>query len=88
MKSKDIIAELGAKMILKQFELIGVPMTIEQLQGIETWYWDYTLTDEQATEWREWCVKETKKATKWRIERVQKELSFFFLNYELRIKND
>ena len=84
----DKIKDLGEKLILKQFEIIGQPMVIERLQTMPNWYWEYTFTTEQSEQWREWCRKEVKKVTKWKAEKVNKELSFFFLNYELKVQDN
>ncbi len=73
--------------INKQMEIAWYDVKFEDLKG--TWYSDYTITQEQEKEYREWLKSFLKPfTTKYRLE---KEIWWFILNYWLRqhsISND
>ena len=56
--TKDNIVE---HMINKQLEYVG--KTIEEVREDPNWFTNNTLTKEQYTEWREYCLKLMKKHT-------------------------
>ena len=59
-KNKDeIIVET---MINKMFEIAGHNVTFEDIKGrTDNWYQQWTMTEEQNQEWREWGIKYLKK---------------------------
>ena len=76
----------GEIMILKQFEIIGVEIAIEQLKG--DWFNKYTMTSEQHEQWRLFCLELIRKKLKINKLRAQKEFTWFNLNYGLKIQDE
>ena len=84
-KSKDeIIVEA---MINKMFELAGHQVTFEDIKGrTDNWYQQWTMTEEQNKEWREWGISYLKKQKRLYKAYAEKQMAWFDLMYGLKIK--
>ena len=72
------------EIILKQFDIIWVEITFEELQKDQDWLKKYEYTEELNEEWLKWLRKKIKWYTlSWRLE---KEVQWFNLDYWLKIK--
>ena len=84
-KSKDdIIVET---MLNKMFEIAGHSITFEDIKGrTDNWYQQWTMTEEQNKEWREWGVKYLKKQKRLYKAYAEKQMAWFDLMYGLKLK--
>jgi hypothetical protein len=83
-KDKDqIIVET---MINKMFEIAGHSVTYEDIKDRkDNWYQQWTMTEEQNKEWREWGLKYLKKQKGLYKYYAEKQMAFFDLMYGLKI---
>jgi len=80
----DIIVET---LINKMFEIAGHQVTYEDISGrTDNWYQQWTMTEEQNKEWREWGVKYLKKEQRLYKAYADRQMAMFDLNYGLKIK--
>ena len=86
-KSKDdIIVE---ELINKMFEIAGHSVTFEDIKGRkDNWYQEWTMTEEQNKEWREWGVKYLRKKKGLYKSYADRNMAMFDLMYGLRIQQD
>ena len=84
MKDKNqIVVET---MINKMFEIAGHSVTYNDIvDRTDNWYQQWTMTEEQNKEWREWGVKFLKSK---KFLRPGTEMAMFDLNYGLKIQDD
>jgi len=81
----DIIVET---LINKMFEIAGHPVTFEDISGrTDNWYQQWTMTEEQNKEWREWGAKYIKKEKRLYKAYAERQMAMFDLNYGLKINN-
>ena len=81
----DIIVE---RLINKMFEIAGHPVTFEDISGrTDNWYQQWTMTEEQNKEWREWGAKYLKKEKRLLKSYADRQMAMFDLNYGLKINN-
>jgi hypothetical protein len=74
---------------LIQKELDYVGKTIEEIKNDPEWYRNYTLTEEQHKEWKEYSMKTIKKVLKTTKLRTESEFAWLDLMYGLRVlQND
>jgi hypothetical protein len=72
----------------KMFEISGHPLRYEDVQGrTDNWYQQYTMTEEQNREWRDWCIKHLKKVRKWNKHLAEREMAMLDLYIGLKIEN-
>ena len=85
-KSKnDIIVET---LINKMFEISGHSVKYEDIKDRkDNWYQQYTMTEQQNKEWREWGISFLKKQGGVLKARADKEMAFFDLMYGLKIND-
>jgi hypothetical protein len=84
-KSKDeIIVET---MINKMFEIAGHNVTFEDIKGrTDNWYQQWTMTESQNKEWREWGTKYLKKQKHLVKYYAERQMAMFDLNYGLKLE--
>ena len=73
-------------MILKQFDIIGVEMTMEKLLTVDEFYRKYSMTEKQEKEWETYCLHIFAKKFRYPKKWAHKEYSMLNLNYGLTIK--
>ena len=82
----DIIVET---MINKMFEIAGHSVTYDDIAGRQdNWYQQWTMTEEQNKEWREWGKSFLKKKKRWNKYLVDREIAMFDLMYGLKIEQN
>jgi len=86
-KSKDeIIVEA---IINKMFEIAGHQVTFEDIKGrTDNWYQQWTMTEEQNKEWREWGIKYLKKSKHLAKYYAERQMAMFDLNYGLKLETN
>ena len=86
-KSKDeIIVET---MLNKMFEIAGHSVTFEDIKGrTDNWYQQWTMTEEQNKEWREWGTKYLKKQKHLVKYYAERQMAMFDLNYGLKLETN
>lgn len=78
----DIIVET---LINKMFEVAGHNVTFEDIKGrTDNWYQQWTMTEEQNQEWREWGIKYLKKQKGLVKHFAEREMAMFDLMYGLK----
>jgi len=75
-------------LIDKMFEIAGYDIGYKDIVGRkDDWFSQYTMTEDQCTEWINWCVGYLYRKRIFRSKDVaQKEMSWFNLAYGLKIK--
>ena len=84
-KNKDeVIVET---MINKMFEIAGHNVTYNDIKDRkDDWYAQWTMTEEQNKEWREWGTDYLKKSKHLYRHFAERQMAMFNLNYGLKIK--
>jgi hypothetical protein len=85
MKQKANVAE---DLINQMFIIAGHPeVSYNDILGREdAWYTEWTMTEAQRDEWKEWCFNYLKKNKKaWTKRLVEREVAMFDLCYGLKI---
>lgn len=85
MKQKANVAE---NLINQMFIIAGHPeVSYNDILGREdAWYTEWTMTEAQRDEWKEWCFNYLKKNKKaWTKRLVEREVAMFDLCYGLKI---
>jgi hypothetical protein len=81
-KKTDILKEV----IDKMFEISGHPLKYEDVAGREdNWYQQYTMTEAQNKEWREWGTDFIKKKCRYKKELASREMAMIDLYIGLKV---
>jgi hypothetical protein len=87
MKNKKI--DIGIELINKMFEIAGHSVTFDDIkERTDNWYTQWTMTEEQNKEWREWGVTFLKKKKRWPKNFAEREMAMFDLCYGLKIEQN
>jgi hypothetical protein len=80
--------QISVVLIDKMFELAGHDVRFKDVEGRQDhWYEDWTMTEEQNKEWRDWGTKFIKTQCRLNKNQADVEMALFDLNYGLKIKN-
>ena len=83
-KGKLILKEL----IDKMFELAGHPLKFEDVEGRkDNWFQQYTMTEAQNEEWREWGIKLIMKKRRYNRYLADREMRMLDLYCGLKISD-
>jgi hypothetical protein len=83
-KERQLLKEL----IDKMFEIAGHPLKFEDVEGRkDNWFQQYTMTEAQNKEWREWGTKHIKKKKRYYSKIASREMAFLDLYCGLKIEN-
>lgn len=83
-KNKDLI--IVETMINKMFEIAGHSVRYEDIKDRkDNWYQQWTMTEEQNKEWREWGLKYLKKQKGLLKYFAERQMAMFDLMYGLKI---
>lgn len=86
MRKKKI--DVAETLINKMFEIAGHNVTYDDIkERKDNWYQQYTMTEQQNKEWREWGISFLKKQGGVLKARADKEMAFFDLMYGLKIND-
>jgi len=76
------------ELIDKMFEIAGHDVKFEDVEGrTDEWYQQYTMTEEQNKEWREWGTKYIKKKKRHYSKIASREMAWLDLYCGLKIEN-
>jgi hypothetical protein len=77
------------ELIDKMFEVAGHDVKFEDVEGrTDNWYQQYTMTEAQNKEWREWGVKHIKKKKRYYSKIAEREMAMLDLYCGLKINNN
>jgi len=83
-KKKLIIKEL----IDKMFEIAGHPLKFEDVEGrTDNWFQEYTMTEAQNKEWKDWSIKLLKKKKRYNNYLADLEIRMLDLYCGLKISD-
>ena len=83
-KSRQLLKEL----IDKMFEIAGHDLKFEDVEGRkDNWFQQYTMTEEQNKEWREWGIKHIKKKRRWNNYLAERQMAWLDLYCGLKISD-
>tara|TARA_R110000868_G_scaffold120749_2_gene320529 strand:- start:394 stop:654 length:261 start_codon:yes stop_codon:yes gene_type:complete len=75
-------------LINKMFEIAGHSVTFNDILSREDdWYCQWTMTEDQNKEWREWGIKHLRKDGKMFKTLAEREMAMINLSYGLKIEN-
>jgi hypothetical protein len=81
-KERQLLKEL----IDKMFEIAGHPLKFEDVEGRkDNWFQQYTMTEAQNKEWKEWGTKHIKKKKRYYSKIASREMAFLDLYCGLKI---
>ena len=87
MKNKKI--DIGVELINKMFEVAGHSVTFDDIkERTDNWYTQWTMTEEQNKEWREWGIDYLRKKKRWNKILAGREMAMFDLCYGLKIEQN
>jgi beta-xylosidase len=72
-------------LIRHQLEMIG--KTFEEAQKDDMWFFNWTMTQEQADQFRGYAIPLIKKVFKCNRQKAEATFSWFFLEFGLRVKD-
>lgn len=83
-KNQLILKEL----IDKMFEISGHPLKFEDVEGrTDNWFQQYTMTETQNEEWKEWGTKLIQKKKRYNKKYAQREMAWLDLYCGLKISD-
>lgn len=83
-KERQLLKEL----IDKMFEIAGHDVRFEDVEGRkDPWFQQYTMTEAQNQEWREWGTKHIKKKRRFYSKIASREMAFLDLYCGLKISD-
>ena len=83
-KSKLVLKE----MIDKMFEIAGHPLKFEDVEGrTDNWFQQYTMTEAQNEEWRDWGIKLIMKKRRYNKYLADREMRMLDLYCGLKISD-
>lgn len=73
----------------KMFEISCQPVSFDEAieKYPESWYREYTMTEDQCNEWKKWAVDYLRKKKHFSKIKSQKEIMWIDFSYGLKIKN-
>jgi len=76
------------ELIDKMFEIAGHDLRFEDVEGrTDNWFQEYTMTEEQNKEWREWGTNHIKKKKRLYSKIASREMAMLDLYCGLKIEN-
>jgi len=82
---KEIIEAL----INEMFVIAGHPLTYQDVEGRkDNWYSQYTMTESQNQQWKDWGVDYLRKQRHWNKRSAQREMSMLDLYCGLKTVSD
>ena len=83
-KQRLILKEL----IDKMFEIAGHDLKFEDVEGRkDNWYQQYTMTEVQNEEWRDWGINHLRKKRRWNKKLADREMRMLDLYCGLKISD-
>jgi hypothetical protein len=89
MKRQDKDKQVLKELIDKMFEIAGHSLKFEDVEGrTDNWFQQYTMTEEQNKEWREWGTKFLNKKRRFGVKLASREMAWLDLYCGLKIANE
>ena len=85
MSRKSKIEKVVEHLVDKQFEFAGSTLTLNDVLGVQNWFYDNTITAKQSDEFRAYAVEYVRKQLRLRKAAAEKEVSWFCLMYGLTL---
>lgn len=86
MNKEQKYQQLIKELIDKMFEISGHPLKFENVKDRkDNWFQEYTMTEEQNKEWREWGIKHIKNKTRLSKKIAELEMAWLDLYCGLKI---
>jgi hypothetical protein len=80
--------QIAILLINKMFEIAGHDVTYKDVEGRQDdWYRQWTMTEAQNKEWKEWGAKFIKTQLRTNKESAQREMTWFDMCYGLKISD-
>ena len=80
--------QISKALINEMLKIAGHDVKYEDIVGRkDQWYYEWTMTEEQNKQWREWGVKFIKRHLKVLQQQAETEMAMFDMNYGLKIKD-
>ncbi|MDD5006505.1 MAG: hypothetical protein PHS33_08430 [Candidatus Omnitrophica bacterium] len=70
------------------YELAFVGLTVKDVEGIDNWFHNNTMTNAQYEQWRDWTVEYLIKKCKVSRKEAEKWFRWININHGLRISDD
>ena len=88
MNKKDKDRLIFKELIDKMFEIAGHPLKFEDVEGrTDNWFQQYTMTEAQNQEWRDWGTKFISKKRRMGNKLASREMAMLDLYCGLRISD-
>ena len=88
MKRQDKDKLIFKTLIDKMFEIAGHDLKFEDVEGRkDNWFQQYTMTEEQNKQWREWAVPYLVKMKRYNKKRATIDIAWVDLYCGLKISN-
>ena len=88
MKRQDKDKLILKTLIDKMFEIAGHPLKFEDVEGrTDNWFQEYTMTEAQNEEWRDWGVKFISKKRRFGDKLASREMAWLDLYCGLKISD-
>ena len=88
MKRQDKDKLILKTLIDKMFEIAGHPLKFEDVEGrTDNWFQQYTMTEAQNEEWRDWGVKFISKKRRFGDKLASREMAWLDLYCGLKISD-
>ncbi len=88
MKRQDKDRLILKELIDKMFEIAGYPLKFEDVEGrTDNWFQQYTMTEAQNKEWRDWGTKFISKKRRYGEKYASREMAMLDLYCGLKISD-
>jgi hypothetical protein len=88
MKQQDKERLLLKELIDKMFEIAGYNLKFEDVEGrTDNWFQQYTMTESQNKEWRDWGTKFINKKRRFGMKLASREMAWLDLYCGLKISD-
>lgn len=88
MKRQDKDKLILKELIDKMFEIAGHPLKFEDVEGrTDNWFQEYTMTEAQNAEWKEWGIKLLMKKKRYNTKYAGREIAMLDLYCGLKISD-
>jgi hypothetical protein len=88
MKRQDKDKLILKELIDKMFEIAGHPLKFEDVEGrTDNWFQEYTMTEAQNKEWRDWGTKFISKKRRGGVKLASREMAWLDVYCGLKISD-
>jgi hypothetical protein len=73
------------KIIMKQFDIIGVEVKFDELKSMQDWYLQWEMNEKQHEEWKAFTIDVLRKEGKMPKYKALKQFAFIDMNWGLKL---